>query len=819
MHFVCQCNNLNAIKLNHIKFFYPMKKLLLFTCLFIFLVSFKVSFAVDYYPTPESYNANLLSSWQTQEGVPLVNFNYSNQIFYITKSMGLNGNWSVPGNNSMVVITSSGRLDNSSYHLDMFLSLDSGGIWNQYNNVQYNGVYISALSKGRFNFYGSNNFRGDLQYPNLNFFMDNNVSVSNLQVNGDLRLYIGYYLMQLSTTTATIGGNILMDQGTWNSNSINLSGSLTNGYGSINSTVNFLGSNASDISSYGTIRGFNVASTKTLTLVSDIGTTQNVGISGTLICGTRTVSGTGDFDLFQFATIKCGAPGGLNGNITKTGIKSFYSGTSYEFNGTSAQVTGSLLPDGNIASITFKNSAGVTLSKNTSIGGRVAVDSGCTLNLAGFNMQGSTDTSALTGKGTVRTTGDLASQISGLSVNTFSGAFEFTGSSQSVPAGTYPSLTVNGTGTILGGNVTLTGALTLASGTLTLGANDLTVGSLTGGSPVNYVVTNNTGRLTINNVGNTDVLFPVGSNTYSPVVINNAGTPDNFSVNVSNTIVNPTFDNSHAVQRQFNISETTPGASNCTITLGWYESNEGSSFNRYSGTLYIGHWDGGSSMYETFTAALDSSENLYTATTTGVTNFSPFIVSDDGALPVELSSFTSVVNQNSVKLNWSTVTETNNSGFDIEKKLSIENNWKKIGNVAGNGNSNEVINYSYTESGLAAGKYNYRLKQIDFNGNFEYHNLTSEVIIGIPNKFELSQNYPNPFNPSTIISYQLANNSFVSLSVYDISGREISKLVNIMQTAGYYTVNFNGANLSSGMYFYILKTGEFTATKKMLLVK
>ena len=191
---------------------------------------------------------------------------------------------------------------------------------------------------------------------------------------------------------------------------------------------------------------------------------------------------------------------------------------------------------------------------------------------------------------------------------------------------------------------------------------------------------------------------------------------------------------------------------------------------------------------------------------------------DNSALPVELSSFSSAVSSNNVTLNWSTVSENNNSGFDVERS-SANNTWSKVGNVSGNGTTTNGNSYAFTDRNLAAGNYNYRLKQIDFNGNFEYFNLSNEVIIGIPSKFELSQNYPNPFNPSTKISFALPNDGNVSLKIYDMSGKEAMTLVNEVKTAGYYSVSFNASSLSSGIYFYTLSADNFTATKKMMLVK
>ena len=213
-------------------------------------------------------------------------------------------------------------------------------------------------------------------------------------------------------------------------------------------------------------------------------------------------------------------------------------------------------------------------------------------------------------------------------------------------------------------------------------------------------------------------------------------------------------------------------------------------------------------------------------TANGLTYFSDFGVGGDtltNPLPVELESFVSIITGSNVELKWSTSSELNNAGFDIER--AIDNgqltivNWNKIGNVRGNGTINEPKEYSFTDRNLTSGKYSYRLKQIDFNGNFIYYNLNGEINIGTPEKFELSQNYPNPFNPETKISFNLPSDSKVSLKVFDMTGREVSELVNDFKPAGYYSVNFSASSLSSGVYYYTISAGSFVNTKKMLVIK
>ncbi|MEZ4822453.1 MAG: T9SS type A sorting domain-containing protein [Ignavibacteria bacterium] len=198
----------------------------------------------------------------------------------------------------------------------------------------------------------------------------------------------------------------------------------------------------------------------------------------------------------------------------------------------------------------------------------------------------------------------------------------------------------------------------------------------------------------------------------------------------------------------------------------------------------------------------------------------------DMVLPVELSSFNSIVYGNDVTLKWQTSSETNNSGFEIERALTVNGNnsdWHLTGIMPGKGTTSSLSDYEFNDKNLNSGIYKYRLKQIDYNGNFEYFYLNENVQIGIPSKFELSQNYPNPFNPSTNLEFGISELGFVSLKVYDASGKEVVTLINEIKPAGYYSVKFNGAELSSGIYFYILSStggsGNFISTKRMILLK
>lgn len=221
----------------------------------------------------------------------------------------------------------------------------------------------------------------------------------------------------------------------------------------------------------------------------------------------------------------------------------------------------------------------------------------------------------------------------------------------------------------------------------------------------------------------------------------------------------------------------------------------------------------------THVAALVDNEN------TDVTQNGTLIVDPyNPPLPVELASFTSSVLRNQVTLNWMTISEINNSGFDVERFNVNEpsSGWIKTGYVSGNGTTNDQHSYSFSEL-VNTGKFKYRIKQTDFNGNYEYHNLAGEVNVGVPASYSLSQNFPNPFNPSTTISYDIASDGKVNITVFDITGREVATLVNEVQTAGYYTVELNASGLNSGLYFYRITAGNvnggFVETKKMVLIK
>jgi plastocyanin len=187
-------------------------------------------------------------------------------------------------------------------------------------------------------------------------------------------------------------------------------------------------------------------------------------------------------------------------------------------------------------------------------------------------------------------------------------------------------------------------------------------------------------------------------------------------------------------------------------------------------------------------------------------------------LPVELTSFSGVLSGNVVNLNWTTSTETNNKGFEIQRKIA--GNWESLSFVQGHGTTTKEWVYSYKDniSSLYSNQIYYRLKQVDFNGAYEFSSEV-EVSIFAPADFSLSQNFPNPFNPGTHINYNVQQNVHVLLKVYDSNGSEVTTLVDQNQIAGNYTLYFNASNFASGIYYYTISAGSFSDTKKMILIK
>lgn len=225
--------------------------------------------------------------------------------------------------------------------------------------------------------------------------------------------------------------------------------------------------------------------------------------------------------------------------------------------------------------------------------------------------------------------------------------------------------------------------------------------------------------------------------------------------------------------------------------------------------------------YTTAISKTLDANDFYGATINDLYYIDNYVLEDMFIIPVEFTAFAATQNGSKIDLNWSTATETNNHGFEVERRID-DGNWTVIGFKQGAGTTTNPTSYSFTDdiSTVSANSIYYRLKQIDFDGKFEYSN---EILVDnlVPTQFAVSQNYPNPFNPVTTIKYQLPANDFVSLKVYNTLGEEVKTLVNGMVNAGTHEVSFNAEGFASGVYFYIIRVGQdkFVQSMKMVLMK
>ena len=409
----------------------------------------------------------------------------------------------------------------------------------------------------------------------------------------------------------------------------------------------------------------------------------------------------------------------------------------------------------------------------------------------------------------------------------------------------------------LGGNLTVSN-LTMQGGKINTGANILTLGTASDTGSIGtlsytsgQIITGSTGGFkrwfTASTVFNS--LFPVGSNpdlnmiTFSYTTAPTTGgtlTSKFVASDPGTNSILPINDNGYIVDTysptgywQIDIGD---GMSNDGIyTLGL----EGQGFN-VGGTAILNYTllrilkrpvPGNDWTVQGTHVAGTGTNNDPTAWRSGLSGFSQFTFGGNttdnpfgGPLPIELISFSDNLSGRNIELKWSTINEQNNSGFQIERiNMTDKNNiWSSIGFV--NGKNNNIINiYTFSDEKLQTGKYQYRLKQLDFNGNYKYYNLNNIIDVSLPVKLNLTQNYPNPFNPVTKIDYELPFDGRVSFKIYDLLGREVINVVNEQQKAGYYTLQLNANNMASGIYFYTLRFNNsnqtMVLTKKMTVIK
>lgn len=334
----------------------------------------------------------------------------------------------------------------------------------------------------------------------------------------------------------------------------------------------------------------------------------------------------------------------------------------------------------------------------------------------------------------------------------------------------------------------------------------------------------------LNTANNSDCLSISGGSTniavMNNIVIHQSGGPA-YNVGSDTSVTNSNYNNFHTngntLAKWNGNSQNSLSALQTASNMDLNSSSATVTFtNGPSGDLHLsGQSVGDQSLLGTPIAAIaddldgDARDALF-----------PYMGADENLqspLPVELTSFTAQVNKNQVTLNWTTASETNNFGFEVHRRANT-GAWLKIDLIEGHGTTTEPQSYEFIDNLIQIGRYDYRLRQIDTNGDFTFSQVLS-VEISPPNDFQLSQNYPNPFNPETVIEYQLRTSSEVEISIFNSLGRKIRTLVNEPRDAGEHQIQWDGKNASgkivaSGTYYYTLKlNGKALFTKPMLLLK
>jgi hypothetical protein len=631
--------------------------------------------------------------------------------------------------------------------------------------------------------------------------------------------------LTLTSGAFSVGENTLAIQTAIAGTAANLS---ANAFSSL--IVSGSGSGISLPTSVTALKNLTVSNSNGLNLDGDLVITNGMAnISGVVNLKSCCISQEGTSSISGTGTIKL--TGNLEEQIGLFNTNSFKTTGTFQLAGTGVQT----LPADTYNNIYCTNAAGINLGGDVIISGTLTLLSGN----GPFNVGENTLTLNNPVAGTGASTLLKADSTSSLKIG---GMFPGILIPSSIPALKNLNISNNQVVTAAG-NLKITGTLTLeqSAGFLNMGPNTLTIGSSvskTGELVREGGSIRGTIKRWFSNGTSADKLFPLdngfGAYSEAKITFNTLTTGGSLTASFRNSgsgSLPNQGDGNYIPAPEMHINLVNLAPQYWTITAG--DGLSGANYNlelvgdgipNISNLNFItivkrndasGPWTWNNANHVTATG---TNENPVLRFRAG-TSFSDFGVGGniDNLLPIELESFTSFINGRNLTLNWTTSSEENNSGFDIERKFS--NEWKKIGNVTGNGTSNVSHNYSFLDKNLTTGKYNYRLKQIDYNGNYKYYELSNEITIGTPAKYSLAQNFPNPFNPATSISYEIPASDFVSLKIYDMMGKEVANLVNQTQESGFYTVKFDTTKLSSGVYFYKLDAGTFSQVRKMAVTK
>ncbi len=548
------------------------------------------------------------------------------------------------------------------------------------------------------------------------------------------------------------------------------------------------------------------SSTANLSFANDVSLGSSVRFLAIGNNGTNTfsgvISGTGT------AGITVVANPGASGSIILTG-QNTYSGITVVSSGTLQlnRTGGTTLPVANNASImgggTLRISSNQILNNLTlETLGILTVDAGATLTINGtFNHNGGN----ITGTGTIA--------YGPLGILSYGAATMQTTTSMEYPAVNVPNSVIinNASDVNLHATRTLV-SLTFTNGHLILGTNNLIVsilGSISGASSSRYIVTNNTGALVINGIDNNNFTFPVGPNTtlYHPVTINNTGTPDDFSVNLSTASAPACLPAVASVTETWNISEGTPLGSNCTLTFNYSGAATGGSYS--SSGAQIVHCTGTTADYH------NGSVTGSVATGSGFTTFSPFgITNNPTVLPVNFSIIKASQQTGGIKVEWSNLTETDLLSYSIDRSAD-GTSFTSIGTANARQNNGGKADYTFFDATAVDGIYFYRINAKETNGNSKYSSIVR--VNTKASKTDISI-YPNPATGNQISFQAIAlPKGQYTVRVSNAYGQQVySKL--LLHNGGAVTEALQlPATIKSGMYNLQLTGGEVNLTKTFIL--
>lgn len=721
------------------------------------------------------------------------------------------------------------------------------------SSIYFNGTSIQNIESIGFTYAGSGPVTSMIFQNNTTIPSSKTVYVSNgLSFNGtanDTITVYGNLIHQGTVPNPMNGTGKLKNNGTYIHNTTSSAARMVDFFSVKETNSNWIYRGSSALNTSVSLAGKTFGN---LSFESTSGSWTTANFIGTT---PLTVNGNFDFGHNVSMTITNTATNIFKGNFNIIGTLTNSTGTqNIQFAGTTEQFfsgSGSF----SFENCTVNSGAYLTLSRSLSVSSGFTFNVNGTLSCNTFFVTGSGAFTVSSG-GTLKTahSNGINGSIIVTGTKTFdSGAnYEYNGSSYQYTGSLLPStinnVTINNSssGVELSSNLNVAGTLTLNQGNVITSSNTLTLGTSTSSLGT---LSRNSGTIIgsfarwLNADTVSDVLFPVGTESYyRPAIVSYTTAPslggiltvnyfasnpgnngDSAQINDAGYIIN-TYSN----EGYWQINPT-------NITGGIYNLNlfaDGiTGVDNYTALRILKRPNSGSNWMVDGSHSTGTGNNAHPiANRKEMSGFSQFAIGSNlndntftGTLPVELNSFIAYSSGRDVKLIWITSSEMNNDGFILERKLKSSGEWINIAFVKGKGSPNAISEYYYDDKHLNSGLYNYRLKQIDFNGNYKYYHLNNDVEISAPLKHELFQNYPNPFNPITNIEFSLPADSKVLLLIYDASGKLIRTLINEKISRGYHTVFFDASDLSSGVYFCrisaVSEISDFMAVRKMVLLR